>query len=260
MSLGPTDPEEIVQFLLDSTPEPFPFARLVAFLTLCAWMRFPDDEEIVLDAQTHAAAMIYLHERKRGITSPIPLNLERTCESIVNRQIHGQYSEVFEEQLAADIVAFFMYCPEERQPSFGKAYHFIGAGGFAPSDVNEAEKKQFTRARSSLKAAWKLQAVSAPLLWATRAFEDDSEVFHYAPDDIDCFDDAAALVRSRERLLTLFGVALFCQQKLTKLLNMTGAAKIRYPTFPRIVKPVVPDIGTFDEKQLRILDDYAAPQ
>ena len=261
MSLGPTDPEEIIHYLLQDAEESFPFSRLIAFLTLCAWMRWPDDEDILLDAQTAAAAMVLLHERKRGETPAIPLSLERACESIVCRQIYGQYSDAFEDQMTiTDIVAFFMHCPEERRPSLGKAYHFIDNGGLVSSEFDDKERKRMKRARSSLKAAWKAQAKSGPLLWATLVFDDDSDVYWFAPDEIDCFEAANALVQSRTRLLTLFGIALFCQQKLTRLLRATGATKIKFLTFPRLIKPVAPDIGLFDEEQLRILDSYAAPQ
>lgn len=260
MSLGPTDPEEIINFLLSSASEPFPFARVIALLTLCAWMRWPDDEDVVLDAQTTAAAAALLHGRKLGRTVAIPLTLERACDSVVNRRIYGQYTDAFDEQSITDMVAFFMHCPEEQRPSLGKAYHFIAKEGFISSDFDKRERKQMTRARSSLKAAWKSQAKSGPLLWATLVVEDDSEVYWFAPDDSECFEAAIAFANSKERLLNLFGVALFCQQKLARLLEATGAAKINFLKYPKSLKPVAPDIGTFDEEQLRILDDYAAPQ
>lgn len=261
MSLGPTDPEKIIDLLLKDTPEPFPFARLIALLTLCAWMRWPDDEDVVLDAQTTAAATVFLHEHKKGNAPRIPLTLERLCDSIVDRRVTGQYWEAFEEQVGTtDIVAFFMHCPEERRPSLGKAYYFIDEGGLVSSDFTEEERKQMKRARSSLKAAWKEQARSGPLLWAAQIFEDDPDLSFFAPDDVDYLEDANSFVQSRDRLLTFFGIALFCQQKLTRLLKATGAAKIKFLTFPKIVKPLAPDIGTFDEEQLKILDGYAAPQ
>jgi hypothetical protein len=262
MSLGPTEPEEIIRFLLQDTPEPFPFARLVALLTLCAWMRWPDDEEIIIDAQTTAAANVYLYEQKRGNAPQIPISFERLCDSIVHRQIYGQYCEAFEEQVGAeDIVAFFMHCPEERRPSLGKAYHFIDEGGFISSDFTEEERKQLKRARSSLKAAWKEQAKSGPLLWSALVFEEDPDLICFAPDDVDYLEDAIAFVESKERLLRFFGVALFCQQRLSRLLEQQPlAAKIKFLSFPEIVGPVDPEIGTFDEEQLKILDRYVAPQ
>ena len=260
MSLGPTDPEQIIRLLLDETTEPYPFARLIALLTLGAWMRWPDDEDVVLDAQTTAAAMVLLHERKRGRYPSIPLKLERACACIVDRQIYGQYWEAYDEQTVTDIVGFFMHCPEDQRPSLGKAYYFIGQGGFTSSDFVGKERKQMMRARSSLKAVWKSQARSGPLLWATLMFEDDSDAYWYAPDDIDCFAGAKTLAQSKKRLMRLFGIALFCQQKLTRLLGATGATKIKHLTFPKAVKPVAPDIETFDEEQLQILEKYAAPQ
>lgn len=260
MSLGPTAPEEIIEFLLSSAAEPYPYARVIALLTLCAWMRWPDDDDVVLDAQTTAAATGLLHGRRLGKTAAIPLTLERACDSIVNRQIYGQYTDAFDEQSITDMVAFFMHCPEEQRPSLGKAYHFIAKEGFISSDFDKRERKQMTRARSSLKAAWKSQAKSGPLLWATLVVEDDSEVYWFAPDDGECFEAANAFAHSKERLLNLFGVALFCQQKLTRLLRATGAAKISFLRFPRSVKPVAPDIETFDEQQLEILNKYVAPQ
>lgn len=261
MSLGPTDPEEIINFLLSSASEPFPFARAIALLTLCAWMRWPDDEDVVLDAQTTAAATIFLHERKKGNAPSIPLTPERLCDSIVDRRVTGQYWEAFEEQIGiADIVAFFMHCPEELRPSLGKAYYFIDKGGLISSDFNEEERKQLKRARSSLKASWKEQARSGPLLWATQVFEDDPELPHYAPDDADYLEDAIAFVQSRDRLLAFLGVALFCQQKITRLLDKSVVTKIGFPRFPDVVTPVDPELGTFDDDQLKILNKYVAPQ
>jgi hypothetical protein len=223
-------------------------------------MRWPDEEDVILDAQTTAAAMVLLREQKRGKNLSIPLKLERVCESIIDRRIYGQYWEAFEEQTVTDIVTFFMHCPEQQQPSLGKAYYFISRGGLVSSDFDEKERKEMIRARSSLKAAWKSQARSGPLLWATLVLDEDTEVFWYAPDDIDCFEAANVLVQSRKRLLNLFGIALFSQQKLTRLLAATGARQVKFLTFPKIVKPVAPHIGTFDEEQLKILDGYAAPQ
>jgi hypothetical protein len=260
MSLGPIDPEKIIRLLLNDSAEPYPFSRLIALLTLCAWMRWPDDPEVVLDAQTTAAAMVCLKQRKRRKSHSIPLTLERACETIVNRQIFGTYDEAFDEPSAVDIVSFFMHCPEELQPSLGKAYHFVGHGGFVSSDFDAKERKQMIRARSSLKAAWKLQARSSPLLWAIEIFEEDNEVYCYSPDALDCFKKANALVQNRKRLLNLFGLALFCQQKMTRLLRATGATTPMFLRFPKIVQPVEPDIGTFDEDQLKILAKYAAPQ
>jgi hypothetical protein len=261
MSLGPTDPEEIIRFLLQDTPEPFPFARLIALLTFCVWMRWPDDDDVVLDAQTTAAAMVFLRERKPGNSPQIPLSFERLSQSIVHRAIYGQYWDAFEEQVGiTDIVAFFMHCPEDRRPSLGKAYYFIDEGGFVSSDFTEEERKQMKRARSSLKAAWKAQARSSPLLWATQVFEDDPDLLWFAPDDVDYLEDAIAFVQSRDRLLAFFGVALFCQQKLARLLDQSVAAKIDFLTFPDVVTPVDPQLGTFDEDQMKILDKYAAPQ
>lgn len=261
MSLGPTDPEEIIQFLLSSASEPFPFARVIALLTLCAWMRWPDDEDVVLDAQTTAAATIFLHERKKGNTPSIPLTLEHLCDSIVDRRVTGQYWEAFEEQIGiADIVAFFMHCPEELRPSLGKAYYFIDKGGLISSDFDEEERKQLKRARSSLKAAWKEQARSGPLLYAAAIFDEDSDLEWYAPDDDTYLNEAIEFVQDQKRLLTFFGVALFCQRKLVRLLDKAVAEKLRFPRFPDVVTPVDPELGTFDEGQMKILAEYVAPQ
>jgi hypothetical protein len=265
MSLGPTDPEEIIDFLLKETPEPFPFARLIALLTLCAWMRWPDDEDdVVFDAQTTAAAAIFLHEQQAGNTLPLPITIERLCDSVVNRRLQVQYYEAFQEEpllSIADIVGFFMHCPEERRPSLGKAYHFIESGGFLPVDFDEKTRKRMKRARSSLKAAWKAQARSGPLLWATYLFEEDPELAYYAPDDIECFEHAISFLENRERLLNFFGVALFCQLKLSRLLpQQPQVGKISFVSFPTVVKPVDPQIYTFDENQLKILSKYVAPQ
>jgi hypothetical protein len=262
MSLGPTDPEEIIDFLLQDNPEPFPFARLVALLTLCAWMRWPDDEDVVLDAQTVAAANVFLRERERGTSLQLPLSLERLCHSVVYREISGQYEDAFDElNDIAEIVGFFMHCPEERRPSLGKAYHFIGSGGFLPTDADDKDRRQMKRARSSLKATWKAQARSGPLLWATYHFEDDPDLPYFSPDDVDYLEDAITFAQNRDRLLTFFGVALFCQQKLGRLLEQHPlAAKIKFLTFPELVRPIVPDIVPLDEDQLKILDKYVAPQ
>jgi hypothetical protein len=261
MSLGPTDPEEIIRFLLDDTPEPYPHARLVALLTLCSWMRWPDDQDVVQDAQTTAAATVLLRERKRGKTPSMPITLERLCDSVVDRRVTGQYWEAFEEQFGVtDIVNFFMHCPEEYQPSLGKAYHFIDEGGFLPLEADEEEKKQLRRARSSLKVAWKEQARSGPLLYAAAVFDEDSDLHWYAPDDDTYFDEAIAFVDDQARLLKFLGVALFCQQKIARLLDRAAAAKIDFPKFPAVVSPIDPQLGTFDDDQLKILDRYAAPQ
>lgn len=225
-------------------------------------MRWPDDEDVVLDAQTTAAANIFLRERERGSSPQLPLSFERLCQSIVCREIYGQYEDAFEELTdITDIVGFFMHCPEERRPSLGKAYHFIDSGGFVPTDADEKDRRQMKRARSSLKAAWKAQARSGPLLWATYQFEDDPDLPYFSPDSVDYLEDAIAFVQNRDRLLAFFGVALFCQQKLSRLLEKQPlAAKVKFLTFPEIVRPIRPDIYTLDEDQLKILDKYAAPQ
>ena len=75
--LGPTDPSEIMDFILEERNELFPFAKLIALLTLCAWMRWPDDQEVIEDAQVTAAAAVLLHEQQKGNSPIIPLSIDR---------------------------------------------------------------------------------------------------------------------------------------------------------------------------------------
>jgi hypothetical protein len=54
---------------------------------------------------------------------------------------------------------------------------------------------------------------------------------------------------------------LFCQLKLSRLLpQQPQVGKISFVSFPTVVKPVDPQIYTFDENQLKILSKYVAPQ
>lgn len=261
MTLGPLDPETIINLLLDEKPESFSSEKLIALMTLCAWMRWPDDEEIHRDAQTTAAATILLHQKEKGDDPAIPLTIDTLARCIVQRQIYGHYWEAFEEQIGiTDLVAFFMFCPEELKPSMGKAYHFIDAGGFLNGDEAKDEKNRMKRARSSLKIAWKEQARSGALLLACEIFEEDPELCFYAPDDSDYFDAAEAFLKNKNRLLSFFGVALFFQEKLKRVLGHTAASNIRFLRFPDVVKPVDPGLGSFDAGQLAILAKYAAPQ
>jgi hypothetical protein len=133
--LGPTDPSEIMEFILDEKHEPFPFAKLIALLTLCVWMRWPDDQEVIEDAQITAAAAVFLHEQQKGRSSVIPLRIDRLARSVVIRQVTGSYVEALPDYThVSDLVAFFMHCPEDINPSLNKAYFFIEEGGHLPDE------------------------------------------------------------------------------------------------------------------------------
>ena len=97
-ALGPTNPDKIIAFLLTDQKEPYPFAKLVALLTLCTWMRWPDDQELIEDAQITAAAPIYLHAKGKGEAPAIPLDIDRLARSVAMRQISGLYFEAFLER------------------------------------------------------------------------------------------------------------------------------------------------------------------
>jgi hypothetical protein len=265
-ALGPTNPGELIAFLLTDRKEPYPFAKLVGLLTLCTWMRWPDDQELIEDAQLTAAASVYLHAKEKGKAPAIPLDIERLARSVAMRQISGMYLEAFPERgTVADLIAFFMHCPEELKPSLNKAYDFIGKGGFISTDRTKDEVGSFQRARTTLKIAWKEQVIAGPLLYASMAEEnpnnDDEEffVYDYAPDDPDCFDEAERFVQNREQLLKFFGEALYYQQKLQRLLGPVASAKLSFPTFPKVVTPIDPELGTFDEDQLAIAGHTGLP-
>jgi hypothetical protein len=260
--LGPTDPSEIMEFILDEKHEPFPFAKLIALLTLCAWMRWPDDQEVIEDAQITAAAAVFLHEQNKGRSPVIPLRIDRLARSVVIRQVTGSYVEAFPEYThVMHLIAFFMHCPEDLSPSLNKAYFFIEEDGHLPDEqLTKGEIRELKRGRSALKIAWTEQAKAGPLLFAAALSENDHNISDYAPDDSEFFDEASQLVRDRNRLLNYFGMALWCQQKLIRLLGTTGARKIKFPQFPAAVKPIDPQFNTYDETQLKILSKYRAPQ
>lgn len=93
------------------------------------------------------------------------------------------------------------------------------------------------------------------------AWDDEHhDVADYTPEDSDLFDEAEQFVKNREHLLQYFGTALWCQQKLARLLGPKAANDIQFPHFPEVVKPIDPGLVTFDEQQLKILDGYRAPQ
>ena len=261
-ALGPTDPEEIIAFLLEERAEPYPFAKLIALLTLCTWMRWPDDQELIKDAQITAAASIYIHEIDKGNSPAIPLTVERLARAVTFRQLIGSYEEAFYERgLIGDLIFFFMMCPEDLKPSLGKAYYFIDNGGFISEDMTDDEAAGQRRARSSLKIAWKEQASSGALLFTASSFGEDNDWIHeYAPDAPEYFDDAQRFVQDRGRLLQFFGEALYCQKKLERLLDADAAAKIQFLTFPKAVKSIDPEFGNFHETQLEIIRRYRAPQ
>jgi hypothetical protein len=111
-----------------------------------------------------------------------------------------------------------------------------------------------------LKIAWKEQAKAGPLLFAACLFEAGHNISDYAPDDSEFFEEATELVRNKARLLEFFGQALWCQQKLLRLLGPKGAKEIQFPQFPNFVKPIDPQLSVFDTAQLQILSKYRAPQ
>jgi hypothetical protein len=99
------------------------------------------------------------------------------------------------------------------------------------------------------------------LLFTSSSFGDDDNAIHeYAPDAPEYFNEAEQLVQSRERMLSFFGEALYCQQKLQRLLDPAVAAKLLFPKFPSVVTPVDPGFGAFHETQLEIIKKYRAPQ
>jgi len=260
MSFGPTKPKEILKFLLGNEREPYPFARAVSLLTFCTWMRWPNDPEVVQDAHIHALASSVILQRDRGKSIKTPLSLEILCDALIHPRITGLYH--MEEpalEPITDIVSFFMFCPGALKPSLLKARHFINANGFVPEDLtDDAEKKKYRKGKTVSKAVWREQAISGPFLWAGQFFEEDYDLLELTPDEPESVFAAAQFLDERTRFERFLGVALFCQNKLARLLD-PSAAEIRFLEFPKEIKPIDPEIGTFDESQLKIMKGYRAP-
>jgi hypothetical protein len=263
MSLGPTDPEQIIKFLIGSAPEPYPYAKVVALLTFCAWMRWPNDVELIESAQVTAAACVVVYEKANGNNVTIPLTIESLCEAIINDPLASNFEDAMLSATdpITNIVSFFMFCPEERKPSLLKARYFINAGGFVDDDIPKDEVKQYKKSEATLKVVWKQQAVAGPFLWAGHFFEEDPEnleLLNIVPDEIESVAIARNFLADSVKIRRFLGIALFCQNKLSRLLD-PSAAKVRFVKFPKSVQPIEPGIGTFDEKQLEILSKYRAP-
>lgn len=260
MSLGPTDPKEIIEFLIGSTPEPYPYAKVVALLTFCAWMRWPNDAELVRSAQIAAAATVVVHERENKRSVETPLTVDILCDALINLSLAGTYYDAMEPvtEPVTDIVGFFMHCPEHLKPSLLKARFFIDSGGFVPEDVEEDDEKQYKRSPATMKVVWKEQAVASPFLWAGLHFEDNFDLLDLVPDEVESISIAQNFLGEPERFRTFLGVALYCQNKLLRLLD-PAAARFEFLEFPDSIEPITPEIGTFDEAQLAVLGKYQAP-
>lgn len=267
MDLGSTKPEELIKMILNSKAEPYPYARVVALLAFSVWMRWPLDPELVRIAQTIAAANVALAKKELIDISDMPLSIEILCDALINKSLAEPFANVFDESddTIVRIIGFFMHCPEDQKPSLLKARYFIENGGFAPDEVSKDETKEFIVSSSTLKAVWKNQATSGPFMWAAYYYEDDSEtpeqkLIELAPDDPDSVHEAEALLQDRGQLTRFLGVARFCQEKLLRLLDPAASSRFQAVKFPEEIKPVIPNIGTFDEGQLTILRNYAVPQ
>lgn len=260
MSLGPTDPKKIIEFLIGSTPEPYPYAKVVALLTFCAWMRWPNDAELVKDAQITAAATVVVHERRNERKTELPLTIETLSQALIWRPIYGTYYEAMEPatEPVTDIVGFFMHCPEHLKPSLLKARYFIDSGGFVPEGIKKSEEKEYKRSDTTLKVVWKEQAISGPFLWAAYGFEENFDLLDLVPDEVESVEAAKKFLAKPERLRTFLELALFCQTKLLRLLD-PAATKFDFVEFPKAIELLDWALPAFDEAQLKIVGKYQAP-
>lgn len=258
MNLGPTDPKQILEFLVGNKTEPYPYARVIALLTFRVWMTWPNDQDMVRNAQIMAAASVVVYERQKKRRIKLPLTIEMLCQELTHRPINGTYYEAMEPSIEpiSDLVGFFMHCPEQLKPSLLKARYFIDAGGFVPDGISEKEQKEYKKSETTLKAVWREHAQSGPFVWAAYGFEDSFDLLDLVPDEIESIETSKRFLASPRRLRTFLELALYCQTKLQRVLD-PAAARFEFVKFPKSIELLDWDISTFDDVQLAIMNEYS---
>ncbi len=258
---GPNKPDEFLEFLL-KPDEPYPFAKAVALLTFRAWMCWPDDDEMISAAQIAAAASVAVYQKRNGLTVTPPLSIDILSEALVENSLPGVYADAFEDahESISDIVGFFMHCPDELKPSLLKARYFIDQGGFAPSEIDKSELKQYKQSPTTMKAAWNAQAPAGPFVWAVHFNEEVVDILSLSPDSVEDVEMAQTIATDIPRMKRLFGIARFCQERLLNLLDAGSASRFKFVKFPDSIRPIAPDLELFDEAQRKIMESYHAPQ
>lgn len=255
--------DELIAHIVDvKTP---PADRLISLMTFSAWMRWPEDQEVLRYANVVAAANIYLYDKSNGKEPRVSPSVDDMARALVESPLAGWFSHVYEttDLLAGEIVNFFMHCPEELKPSLLKARYFIEQGGFTSEDMTDKERKESTPGSTLLKAGWSEQAIAGPFAWTAESFGEEEgieELLWIVPDDPDSIPVAEAFLADPLQIDRFFGIARFAQERLLRLLDPVSRSRFKFARFPSSIELVCPDIDYFDEVQLEIMKTYRAPQ
>jgi hypothetical protein len=261
MKFSSPHPNELLKIITGDQPEKYTSQRIVALLTFLTWMRWPLEKNMWDAAHVAAAAVVLLKQSRQGKPIDSPLTREALAEALIETGNAAPFADIFPaDDPIAEIVGFFMHCPEVLKPSLIKARYFIQHGGFAPDDVtDQQELKQYIRKRSTLKSVWAQKGPAGPFLWA--AHQRHVKLLNILPDTIQYGVEKADRLLKQSRVLKDFlGEARFCQEKLIRLLDLHARKRVQFLTFPPSVTPLSPKGLTFDRVQLKILRGYVSGQ
>lgn len=262
------DTTDAVAVISGERKQRFSLERELAFIGLITWMHFPTRPDFVSTGQVVGAANIFLslsQTKRAHLVRENPLfSQELFARALVGFPLgdtfRWEFESLYNEMVnISEIIDFFMMCPSERRPSLLKALHFIEEGGFVTKEVQEREKKEYTRSAATLKKSWVSHVVAGPFIWSaeTLGFE---KLIRRSPDETKTISEVGRFLDTPDQVADFLGVAKFCQDRLISRLDPRSRSRFKFVKFPPKIASVEMELPEFDEGQIAILKTYQAPK
>jgi hypothetical protein len=262
------DPSDAIAVVADYRKQRFPLERELAFLGFVTWMLFPMKPQAISTAQIIGAANYFLHlpkARRAKLIRASPYFFQETFARTLMKFPLGdtfrmEFECVFNELVnISELIDFFMICPTDQRPSLLKALHFIEAGGFVADDVEENDRNNYKRSRSTLTVSWVNYVVAGPFIWS--AMQPKYEfIVRLSPDRVWTIGRVGRFLAQKNEVMKFFGLAKFCQDRLISRLDKRSRSRFRFLNFPPNVTPLEVEFPEFDPSQTAILKKYRPPK
>jgi hypothetical protein len=260
--IQPFNPTDAISVLTGGRKERFAKESETALIGFIAWMCYPKNSKLIAAAQAIGAANYFLHLKdgtKLARSNP-HFSQFVFASTLTNYPLDAHLTKLdleFDDlQNIAEIVNFFMTCPDELKPSFLKAIYFIDEGGFVPSDIRPEEKRKYKRSAATLKNSWRKLAVASPFIWAA-SIDDFKIIFDLSPASPTMVKASNRLLSRRSTLLEFFGNARFCQEHL---LGRFSPRAFKFIKFPPNVSSEAVQCEPLDTAGIELIRSYRAPK
>lgn len=256
------DIDDTCRLLLDQRKELYPLEKHIKLSAFCTWLHDPNDPDIMPHAQTVAAANIY-YGCKDERRDAIPLiSIEQLARALADPVLASDYASWFmsldpDLSAARDIIAFFVQCPVQKNPSLNKAFYFIENDGMVDMTGSREERLELLKLKrktATLKAIWRVRARTSPFLLSAWMILPD--ICSLAPDYPDLFKITSRIIAKPKKLILFFQYANWCQEILKDRLDRSAKNSIDFVEFPSGLAPIHPTILSFDKRQMAILEHY----